>query len=344
MAAVLAVLIATTGATGAVVALVQRPPIATAPPSTPTPTPYPFRTGAPTPVPGGPVLGVGFSMASDPAIRRVVVFGGIDSYDTTWLWDGTHWSLARRSVSPPGRYGAAAAYDPATRLVMLFGGRLAPGDIANDTWAWNGTAWSEINAGTGGPPPGEGAVMGWDGALSQMVLVTFAAAGITSGSETWVWAGSHWARQPAGALSPGAFGIGMWFDPASQKLLFVTEPPAGAGTSTWEWSGSSWHELRARVAAVPIGVALDPSSGRLVLCGIPLGALWAQLWRWTGINWTSVPGSRVPIQPEAAVGDTDRGRLIIFGWLSQPNQGSPQPLEVWWWSPQGWQQLDGTTR
>jgi len=340
IAAALIVLIAVAGAVGTVVAILQRPLKPSPPRPTPTATPFPFPF-PPTPVTGGPVLGFGFSAADDPATHQVVVFGGVDSYDTTWLWDGPRWSLARPLVSPPGRFGAAAAYDPVTQVVMLFGGRLAPGQIENDTWAWSGTNWSEINTGTDGPPAGEGALMAWDDATRQMVLV--APAGMSAGSETWVWAGNHWVPRPGGDLPMSAFGSGMSFDPVSHTLLLVSAiPPTGAGTSAWEWGGSSWRELRANIAATTagVGVALDPPTDRLIFCGTKPGAPAAQLWSWSGVAWAPLVESQLPIQPEAETTDLNHGQLLIFGALTQPNQGSPQPLEVWLWSGHGWQRLD----
>jgi hypothetical protein len=338
IAAALAALIAVTGAVGAVVATLQRP-TSSPPRPTPIPTPFPFPSPPSTPVPSGPVLGFGFSVADDPATHQLVVFGGVDSYDTTWLWDGTRWSLARPLISPPGRFGAAAAYDPATQLAMLFGGRLAPGQVQNDTWAWNGTRWSELNSGTGGPPAGEGAVMAWDNATGQMVLVTPAA--FNAKSKTWVWAGNHWLPRPSRDLPAGAFGGGMTFDPATQTLLFVSAiPPNGAGTSTWLWDSTGWRKLRATVAVAPCGVALDLASGHPLLCGTESGAPAAQLWSWSGVAWVPLRDSQLPIQPEAETTDIDRGQVLILGSLFQPNQGSPQPLELSAWSGLSWQRLD----
>jgi hypothetical protein len=120
-----------------------------------TASPTPLRPSL-TPVPTRPVLGFGFTAADDPLSHQVVVFGGVDSYDTTWLWDGKGWSLAHPTLTPPGRYAAAAAYDPLTGLVMLYGGDLGSGSVVADTWAWDGTTWAELDSGTGGPPAGEG--------------------------------------------------------------------------------------------------------------------------------------------------------------------------------------------
>jgi hypothetical protein len=336
IAALLAGLIIVAGTLGALVALVQRPSTLSPQKVTELPT---SPTVPPTPVPGGPVLGFGFSVADDPATHFVILFGGIDSYAATWLWDGNQWTLVRPAVSPPGRFGAAAAYDPVARQVMLFGGRLGAGEVVNDTWSWDGANWHELDSGSGGPPAGEGSLMAWDNATGQMVLVTPAA--MNAGSETWVWAGSHWVRRPGGDLPPGAYGTGMSFDPVSRALLFVgTAPPKGAGTSTWRWSGSTWHDLPVSISAAPAGVALDPSSGRLWLCGTTPGASASQLWKWSGLRWAPIPNSELPIQTEAATSDLIRDQFLILGWRTQPNQGSPQPLQLWWWSGQGWLQSD----
>ena len=84
--------------------------------------------------------------------HQLVAFGGVDSYDTTWLWDGRRWTLARPARQPAGRFNAAAAYDPLTGVVMLYGGRLGPGQLVQDTWAWDGGTWHQLDAGTSSLP------------------------------------------------------------------------------------------------------------------------------------------------------------------------------------------------
>jgi hypothetical protein len=182
-----------------------------------------------------------------------VVFGGVDSYDTTWLWDGHRWSLARPQAHPPGRFHAAAAYNPQTRLVMLYGGRLGPGPIVDDTWAWDGRTWRELDTGTASPPAGEGAVMAWDSASNEMVLVGNEGG---SGGQTWIWDGVRWLRQPNGDLAAGIAFVGRLpvfpqaevTDSSDTRVVILgtfVQPTQGAPQQVhiWSWAGSTWTQL-----------------------------------------------------------------------------------------------------
>jgi hypothetical protein len=88
-------------------------------------------------------------LAYDPAIGRVVLFGGatdllttpLTTSDETWTWDGVNWTQQDTSISPPKRTAAAMATDPRTCAVVLFGGFDGPeGDPAanlGDTWLYS---------------------------------------------------------------------------------------------------------------------------------------------------------------------------------------------------------------
>jgi hypothetical protein len=335
-------LIAVAGIVGGVLSMQQRPlfhprllPIVA--PSLP-----PAFSANPTPAAPGPVSAFGFSVADDPAIHRVVLFGGVDSYNETWLWDGGRWSRASPRISPPGRFQATAAYDPETRLVMLFGGRLASGHIVNDTWAWSGASWRELASAAESEPPGEGALMAWDNATHEMVLLT--AAAHTTGGETWVWSGTHWLRQADGVPPPTPIAGEMAFDPSSNSLLFVSglSPPLGVGTTTWRFDGRGWHPLPATPPQATAGLALDPISGSLLLCSDPTPDAFAQLWRWSGAGWTSVPQSSLTLEQGIEVADLDRHQFLVLGFDAPPAQLFPQPIRVWAWGGGAWQHPDST--
>lgn len=239
-------------------------------------TSFPPQTLHPTPAPREPVTGFGFTAVDDPSTHTVVLFGGVDDYRNTWLWNGTRWTLARPITSPPGRFGASAAHDPQTKDIFLFGGRLEPGGLVNDTWAWNGTGWRELDTGAGGPPPGEGSVMAWDAAMQSMVLVTTSS---TGGGETWIWFAYRWVRQTSGYVPESAFVGAMAFDPVTQSLIAVgccqgQASANGTVDTTWRWDGSVWTQqvLPTNPPAVGSALALDPALGRLVLCSCDVAA------------------------------------------------------------------------
>jgi hypothetical protein len=334
-------LVAAAGVLGLVLSLLQRPPAPAPfhPPSRPV-LPPPF-TASPTPAVHGPVSSYGFSVADDPATHRVVFFGGVDSYDQTWVWDGGRWSRLMPRTSPPGRFQAAAAYNPETRLVMLFGGRLAEGQLVNDTWAWSGSTWRELDNGAGGPPPGEGSLMVWDEATREMVLIT-PASGI-DGGETWIWSGRHWSRQ-SGAPPPTPIAGEVAFDPASRAVILVSalSPPMGAGTTTWSFDGRGWHPLPATPPQATAGLALDPASRSLLLCSDPTADAFAQLWRWNGSAWALVPRSQLTVEQGIEVTDLDRAQFLMLGFEDPPTQLQPQPVHVWEWNGSSWHQRDAT--
>ena len=337
---ILAGTIAVAAAAGIAVSLTQRPPS----------DEHAQQTGSPrrvlsTPIPRQPNVQFGFSAVDDAATNQVVLFGGVDNYNATWLWNGSKWSLARLPVSPPGRFGAAAAYDPATKQILLFGGRLEPGQLVNDTWAWTGKGWKELNRGGSGPPAGEGSNMAWDPALAQMMLVT-ASPGGSVGAQTWLWSGSGWVREPGGDLGMPYPDMVIAFDPVSQSMLAEGCCAEAGNTAiskkptTWRWQGSQWVAIRTSVNPIDGSLlALDPPTGRLILCACDLsGGLFPELWSWSGQDWESLAIQPVPVQPESEVADVGHSLFLLLGPATVGT--TAQPVETWTLSGPVWRQLD----
>jgi hypothetical protein len=95
----------------------------------------------------GPDLSGG-AVVADPAAHADVAF---TADRQTWLWTG-HWEHEHPSDAPMTVSGAAA-YDPTTSQVVLFGG-FGTADheqgLFDQTWTWDGSDWS-MRAGTDGP-------------------------------------------------------------------------------------------------------------------------------------------------------------------------------------------------
>jgi hypothetical protein len=332
--------VAVAGTIGIVISLGQHPS-----PGPPAPTTLiPLRT-TPSPVPAEPEVGTSFAVADDLATHDVVLFGGEDNGNNTWLWDGTSWTLAHPQVSPSGRFGASAAYDPASRTVLVFGGRTEDGVAVNDTWAWNGITWNEIDFGINGPAAGESSDMAWDAAQQQMVLVI--GLGGTGSGATWVWTGSHWSRPPAGNLPGSWFYSPMGSDPATGALIAVgccsgPPTPAGAVDSTWRWAGSAWQQVSTTTSAPIDGstVALDPSLGRLVLCTCGYSSpSEPELARWTGSSWVAMLSAALPVRGGIEVTDADRGQLLLLGSPLSGAASGAGPVEVWMLSGSSWHRI-----
>lgn len=91
---------------------------------------------------------MGHSMAFDPNLGRVVLFGGLQLFgpfrNDTWAWDGTDWTQLAPATAPSARGNQTMATDRARNRVVLFGG--TDGAYLDDTWEWDGGAWHPVAA------------------------------------------------------------------------------------------------------------------------------------------------------------------------------------------------------
>lgn len=310
----------------------------------------PATAAAPAPLPPAPDSSFGYSVVDDQARHEVVLFGGVDSYAESWLWDGRRWTQAHPPVGPPGRFGSPAAYDPVTHLVMLYGGRLADGRVVDDTWGWDGTTWRELDAGTGSPPSGEGGLMVWDPSRGEMVLVLRVVTAGVLGGETWIWTGSQWTQQAGAGFPSGVEPVAGAFDTVTSSLLAVgaqmSEAVPGRVLTfvTLRWDGVSWRLLHTdhRLNSFA-GLAADPLSGRLLVAaanGEPRVSRTSTAWTWTGADWKPLSQTNGPPWPDGEATDSARHRLLLLGTLTLAFQGEPQRLHVWAWSGSTWRRLD----
>jgi hypothetical protein len=304
-----------------------------------TPAPTASSSSIPSAVLLGPASTAGYTVADDIATHQILIFGGITDNAATWIWDGLRWILAQPRASPPGRIDAAAAYDPALRLVLLFGGHGAPGTDLNDTWAWDGTNWRELDKGSTVGPRSD-ASMTWDPALNEMVLV--AGGPGDSATATWVLNRTHWTRLQSGLPFPPA-AIAVAFDPGTHALVAVASgqvpvPPPGSQTQTWAWNGGAWRRIATRndpAAGVVVGLGWDPLGHRLLMFGggtsLPDPG---RLWTWDGTEWIQLPRTLgVPILDGTLVSN-DTALLLIGALDTSPQR--PAPIKVWSWADASW--------
>jgi uncharacterized protein (TIGR03437 family) len=218
-------------------------------------------------------------MAYDAMRQRVLLFGGtydgtLQSFDDTWVWDGTNWSRQFFFRAPPARAGHGLAYDAARGEVVLFGG-FSQNAVFNDTWIWNGSNWTLREPSGGRPPAYWDTSLVYDEARRQVVLFGGRCAidnRVVLCDDTWLWDGRSWTKKDSATRPPGRTGHSMAYDAVQQKVvLFGGENAQGELLAdTWLWDGSRWTRLETSAAPPPrFGhtMAFDVSRGEVLLVG-----------------------------------------------------------------------------
>jgi hypothetical protein len=297
-------------------------------------------------------------MCYDAGSRRVVLFGGVAtgsngvSYPSDlWEWDGQDWTMRKSATSPPGRSGAAMAYDAVRGRVVLFGGfytTVGPIFVANldDTWEWDGTGWLQMTP-AAKPQARLDHGMAFDDVRGRVVMfggaISNPAGYFPMYSDVWEWDGNIWS-QASPSVSPSARSRhGMVFDSARRRTVVFGGFAGGPGLSeTWEWDGASWT-MRSPAAspsarAFP-ALSYDSARARTVLFGGVSGARpLLDLWEYDGNGWilrdtaTASPDRR----SHALAYDPARQQTLLFGgWTSD----TAYSADTWRWDGFTWQRL-----
>ena len=281
------------------------------------------------------------AMAYDPANRTTLLFGGLGNgpghrvvFGDTWTWNGVNWNQQHPASSPPARYSAVMAYEPATQSVVLFGGNDG-GSIdrfLGDTWTWTGSNWVEHHPPTS-PPARYSSQMALDARTSDDVL--YGGFGNAPGhaaflGDTWEWNGNDWIQRTPAASPPGLLG-GVATTAPQGVVVFGGFALTRDSSQTWLWNGSTWRRWRGLghpigseyPAAAPVyvggpailfgGFAGCCSYGSPLALGYP-----SATWSWNGSRWLRVVvASRPPPREEASMATgPGRGTVVLFGGLT----------------------------
>jgi hypothetical protein len=97
-------------------------------------------------------------VAFDPAHHQVIVLGSMDGDipdvppgdDSTFVFDGKHWTSSRLPSALMGRVGQAVAWSSSACDVVLWGGYQGHGNAVatpvnyTDTWYRDGATWVNV--------------------------------------------------------------------------------------------------------------------------------------------------------------------------------------------------------
>ncbi len=229
----------------------------------------------------------GYSICGSHAAHPPVV-GCSDA----WTFNGYAFTQVTTDAFGDGFSGAAAAYDPNSTDVIIFGGADAGGDTDN-FGLWDGINFSA------GPTPTPSARSGTSMAYDGTNVMLFS--GTNGANDTWVWNGTSWDQRcdevpPTDVCTspPARSYYALGYDSDRQVvLLFGGLGASGPLNDTWQWNGVAWSEIDSGSADGPeaaagIAMVYDGTLHRMFLMDS------VSNWMFDGAHWQRV----IPANPE----------------------------------------------
>jgi hypothetical protein len=245
----------------------------------------------------------GHSAVYDSANSRMIVFGGALGFpapcsNDVWVLENANGSggaplwaeLTPGGTPPPARTGQAAAYDPTTNVMVIFGGSDCDGGYLSDVWVLNNAnglgsgirKWKRLAPPGNIPPARAFSAAAYNSGTNS--LLVYGGTNGTQLGDTWLLAGangtkktSSWSQlSPEGTAPAPRYGAACGYDAANDRLIvnsgystegilgdtWVLENATGAG------GAPAWTSLTTSHAGAPIyfhsGV-YDPASNQFVV-------------------------------------------------------------------------------
>ncbi len=235
----------------------------------------------------------------------------------TFAWDGQAWS-AIGPAAIPALNAHAAAWDPSSGRVAVFGGSSFLGRQLGTLWTLGPTGW-ELAA-ESGPSARDRAVLASDTLRSRLVLFGGSGGEGVLG-DTWVWSGSAWSEIAGTGPAARTGSVGA-YDPVRDRLVIFGGRDADFAhlADTWVFDGATWSQVAAPAGPVArdrAAMTFDTSRGRIVLFG-GRDENFEQLndfWEFDGSAWTRITTPEGPGGRSAATLSFDgaAGRLVLVG-------------------------------
>ena len=297
------------------------------------------------------------SMAWDDAHQCVLMFGGITGGPSfnigsseTWTWDGSNWTLASPSFSPPPISQAPMVYDPNSTQVVLFSGWLNGYGFVTGPWTWDGSNWTQWSNPSNVAPPGSFANgAAYDGNTKQIQIyggyipypTTFFS------DQLWAWQASGWSLTTNPTEPFSTYSGNLAYDHTRDQLVAWGGygPNGECLRDTGTWDGISWT-MHANTTA-PLngycfnGAMVDDQTSEAIVAFGGFGGntnnVYGNTWTWDGAQWTdAAPATNPPAREDHMMAyDANHGLVVMFGG----NDGTGTHLgDTWTWDGVDWTQ------
>lgn len=274
-----------------------------------------------------PVLSTGTAGAQQFAYDAADGYAVFLAHGWTWTYGSKGWANDTiGTTAPPVTKGYSMAYDPVDGYVLLYGGCCGGAGSwpQAQTWKFQGGVWTNLTSVVNTPPPPRtGALLTWDGADNEMVLIN----GVENYScgapqpcsaplaQTWTYRAGVWTNLTSTALAPPArlvAGSAAAYDGPDGYVLWV-----GSGlqsdVETWSFHAGTWTNLTSTAGALPpreYGTLIaGPTLGYVLLFGgtscYGVGCTPTYLgdtWRFQAGVWTNLTSGLIGPPPDRAGG------------------------------------------
>ncbi len=217
----------------------------------------------------------------DPALGQFLLFGGSNGSgiaSTTYGFAGGEWTPLSARGPDGGLSGAAMAYDPEARSVVLFGGESANSTdpFPTTTWSYANGSWSAASL---SPHPSArwGAAMAYDPALGGVALfggLNETSSGGGALADLWVYRAGDWTEVSPPVAPSARYGASLVYDPTLPGLLLYggSSIPGVDLSDTWVYNAGNWTQWSVPPNGGPpalfgAAMAFDPDLNGTVLTG-----------------------------------------------------------------------------
>jgi hypothetical protein len=242
---------------------------------------------------GAPPGRANASIAYDPAVSAVVLFGGrspTSLFNDTWEYHAARWTSVGAlnptpTNTPAHRSGASLAFLSSANALVLYGGTgFQSGTYAPlaDTWLFQPSGWQSIS-----PPHSPTArAMPALAPLPNGTLLLYGGAGAGGpAADTWLFDGADWLNVSSSVGAPPSPRSASSVAPVTLSgsngfvLLFGGNGPTATYSDTWE-IGANLLELTAGVA-IPSALDVNQSTNLSIVGFGPSAPL--------NYSWSSIP-------------------------------------------------------